>query len=152
MTHACGWTYYAAAEITALPTGRSEPRSAWFHPLERDRLARSESVSGLSVARVACHKEGIANGLEKHRSARIDGVLRVVADFPAILAQPLLYGIQDVSGLEPGPCRAPKDSHIGYNLLPGQPVGFRVSILPSILGEKLVLRVLRRSTKRVPIS
>ncbi len=83
---------------------------------------------------------------------RIDGVLRMVAVLPASFGKPLLYRVQAMSGLETGPCAEPKDGHIGYNLVPGQAVEFRVSILPSIFGEKIVLRALRRNTKGVPIA
>ena len=46
-----------------------------------------------------------------------------------------------------GAAAEPIDSHIGYNLVWGRAVDLRFSLVPSVTGEKIVLRVLERRAR-----
>jgi len=77
--------------------------------------------------------------------ARIDGVLATRWSWPAYAIRPVLARLKLMSGLSPMPAHEPLDSHIEYGVIYGREVEFRVSTLPSLFGEKAVLRVLDRS-------
>jgi type IV pilus assembly protein PilB len=84
--------------------------------------------------------------------ARIDGVLRTQWQWPRLAVVPVVARIKAMSNLDPLPAEQPLDSNIEYGVIYGREVEFRVSTLPSLFGEKAVLRILDRSKGRVELS
>lgn len=72
---------------------------------------------------------------------RIDGLLTKFNSFPWGLASPVISRLKVISNLDIAEHRLPQDGRFKLKL-PGKEVDFRLSIMPSRLGEKAVLRVL----------
>ncbi|MFH1767671.1 MAG: GspE/PulE family protein [Candidatus Omnitrophota bacterium] len=81
---------------------------------------------------------------------RIDGILREADIFPRKMHNFIISRIKVISGLNIAEHRLPQDGRFRMNIL-GREVNFRVSILPAMLGEKMVLRVLDESQEFLDI-
>lgn len=75
---------------------------------------------------------------------RVDGALYEMAPPPPHLKQAIISRIKVMSSLNIAETRLPQDGRITKEIN-GQPVDMRVSTLPTIFGESVVLRVLDRS-------
>ncbi len=82
---------------------------------------------------------------------RIDGVLREIARPPVQLAKNLSSRLKVMSRLDIAEKRVPQDGRIKLKLRPGHSIDFRVSSLPTLYGEKLVLRILDASSAKLGI-
>lgn len=72
---------------------------------------------------------------------RVDGDLDTLYMLPAGLQRAVVARIKVASGMDIGESRKPQDGRIAVS----EKVELRVSVLPSVLGEKAVMRVLDRS-------
>ena len=79
---------------------------------------------------------------------RIDGVLHDIMQPPARFKNALASRIKIMASLDITNRRLPQDGAIRLPMSCGQDVGFRVSVLPTVFGEKLVLRILDKSALR----
>lgn len=81
---------------------------------------------------------------------RIDGVLETVREIPIKLLSQLISRIKVMSGLDITESRVPQDGRI-RTLINGKNVDLRISTLPTVRGEKVVMRILDLSgnTNRV---
>lgn len=91
--------------------------------------------------------------LETQREAlriryRVDGVLRDVMNAPRRIASSVISRVKIMSGLDIAERRVPQDGRTRF-MLNAQAVDARVSTLPSLHGEKVVIRLLVRGD-RVP--
>ncbi len=75
---------------------------------------------------------------------RIDGVLHEIARPPASMKAPLTSRIKIMASLDIAESRLPQDGAINI-LIGGKPIDFRVSSLPTVYGEKIVMRILDKS-------
>ena len=75
---------------------------------------------------------------------RIDGVLYEMIPPPRHLAMPIVSRIKVMSNLDIAERRLPQDGRIEL-MVNNQPVDLRVSVLPTMFGESVVMRVLDRS-------
>lgn len=75
---------------------------------------------------------------------RIDGVLYEMIPPPRHLALPIVSRIKVMSKLDIAERRLPQDGRIEL-MVNGHPVDLRVSVLPTMFGESVVMRVLDRS-------
>jgi type IV pilus assembly protein PilB len=75
---------------------------------------------------------------------RIDGILHEILTLNKLLYAPILSRIKIISNLNIAEKRLPQDGRFKVSLK-GREVDFRVSTLPTIFGEKVVLRVLDKS-------
>ncbi|WP_430388204.1 type IV-A pilus assembly ATPase PilB [Dyella sp. 20L07] len=82
---------------------------------------------------------------------RMDGMLRAVASPPMKLAPRISSRLKVMSGLDIAERRVPQDGRIKLNLSKSRAVDFRVSTLPTLFGEKIVLRILDGSTAKLGI-
>jgi type IV pilus assembly protein PilB len=73
---------------------------------------------------------------------RIDGELREVATPPMALKERLASRIKVLSRLDIAEKRLPQDGRMKLQLTSGRELDLRVSTLPTLFGEKLVIRVL----------
>lgn len=76
---------------------------------------------------------------------RVDGALYSMKPPPRSLATAVISRIKVMAGMNIAERRLPQDERIMMNLL-GRPIDFRVSTLPTLYGESVVLRILDRST------
>jgi type IV pilus assembly protein PilB len=81
---------------------------------------------------------------------RVDGVLYEMESPPTHLANPLVSRIKVLSNLDISETRLPQDGRILLNVS-GRPVDLRVSTLPTIFGESVVMRVLDRSVVKLDL-
>jgi type IV pilus assembly protein PilB len=82
---------------------------------------------------------------------RMDGMLRAVASPPMKLAARISSRLKVMSGLDIAERRVPQDGRIKLNLSKSRSVDFRVSTLPTLFGEKIVLRILDGSAAKLGI-
>ncbi len=82
-------------------------------------------------------------GVQVRVRFRVDGLLREVLTFPQHVHAALLSRIKLISGLNIAERRVPQDGRLLFNERERE-VDVRVSILPTIRGEKAVLRILDR--------
>jgi type IV pilus assembly protein PilB len=73
---------------------------------------------------------------------RIDGVLQEVASPPIALAGRIAARVKILSRLDIAERRVPQDGRIKMRLSKNRAIDFRVSTLPTLFGEKIVLRIL----------
>jgi type IV pilus assembly protein PilB len=73
---------------------------------------------------------------------RIDGVLREVAQPPLAIRDRLVTRIKVVSKLDISEKRVPQDGRMKLALSGQRAIDFRVSTLPTLYGEKVVMRIL----------
>jgi len=76
---------------------------------------------------------------------RVDGILMDVKRMPKILKNGLLSRIKIMAALDIAEKRLPQDGRFRIKLA-GRHVDFRVSIMPTVYGEKAVLRILDKSS------
>ncbi len=76
---------------------------------------------------------------------RIDGVIREVDRLTKILHLPLISRMKVIANLDISEHRLPQDGRFKTIISGNRHVDFRVNVLPTILGEKIVLRVLDQS-------
>jgi len=82
---------------------------------------------------------------------RMDGMLRAVASPPIKLANRISSRLKVMAGLDIAERRVPQDGRIKLNLSKSHAMDFRVSTLPTLFGEKIVLRILDSSSAKLGI-
>ncbi|MDR1076695.1 MAG: type IV-A pilus assembly ATPase PilB [Xanthomonadaceae bacterium] len=82
---------------------------------------------------------------------RIDGILKVVARASIKLNQRIAARLKVMAQLDIAEKRIPQDGRIKLNLSKTKQIDFRVSSLPTLFGEKIVLRILDSSAARLGI-
>ena len=83
---------------------------------------------------------------------RIDGVLYEVMRPPMKLRNALISRIKIMSELDIAERRLPQDGRIKLKLGRGREMDFRVSVLPTLFGEKIVLRLLDKSNLQLDMT
>jgi type IV pilus assembly protein PilB len=73
---------------------------------------------------------------------RIDGILREVAQPPLAIRERLVTRIKVLSRLDISEKRVPQDGRMKLALTDKRAIDFRVSTLPTLFGEKIVMRIL----------
>jgi type IV pilus assembly protein PilB len=82
---------------------------------------------------------------------RVDGVLREVAQPPLAIRERLVTRIKVVSKLDISEKRVPQDGRMKLALSGQRAIDFRVSTLPTLYGEKVVMRILDPSQSKMGI-
>jgi type IV pilus assembly protein PilB len=82
---------------------------------------------------------------------RIDGVLREIAQPPLAIRERLSTRIKVVSKLDISEKRVPQDGRMKLALSGQRAIDFRVSTLPTMFGEKIVMRILDPSQAKLGI-
>ena len=83
---------------------------------------------------------------------RIDGVLYEVMKPPRKLKNPLTSRIKIMSELDIAERRLPQDGRIKLKLGRNKEMDYRVSVLPTLFGEKIVLRLLDKSNLQLDMT
>ncbi len=82
---------------------------------------------------------------------RIDGVLHVVSKYSPEIKDAIVARIKVLSGLDIAEKRLPQDGRMKATFQ-GRQVDFRVSTVPTIYGEKVVLRILDKGALKLDLS
>ncbi|RCS29040.1 type IV-A pilus assembly ATPase PilB [Rhodanobacter denitrificans] len=82
---------------------------------------------------------------------RMDGILKAVSNPPMKMANRISSRIKVMAQLDIAEKRVPQDGRIKLNLSKTRAVDFRVSTLPTLFGEKIVMRILDGSSARIGI-
>jgi type IV pilus assembly protein PilB len=82
---------------------------------------------------------------------RQDGMLREVANPPINIANRLVARLKVMSRMNIAERRVPQDGRIKLKLSKSRDIDFRVNTLPTLYGEKVVLRILDSSSAQVGI-
>lgn len=77
---------------------------------------------------------------------RTDGVLREIAQPPLVLKEKIAARIKVISRLDISEKRIPQDGRMKLALTKSKSIDFRVSSLPTLHGEKIVMRILDASS------
>lgn len=82
---------------------------------------------------------------------RTDGILREIAQPPLILREKIAARIKVISRLDISEKRVPQDGRMKLVLSKNKAIDFRVSTLPTLHGEKIVMRILDPSSAMLGI-
>ncbi len=109
-----------------------------------NKLLRQAVVAGASDLHVEPHETGLRARM------RIDGFLQVVMDRDDVPVRRIVSRLKVMAGLDIAETRLPQDGRISLRL-GGRVIDTRVSSLPGNYGERVVLRILDRSTGLMPL-
>ena len=82
---------------------------------------------------------------------RVDGELREIASPPVSIKEKLAARIKVISKLDISEKRVPQDGKMKLKIGPDRVIDFRVSTLPTMYGEKIVIRILDPSSAKLGI-
>ena len=82
---------------------------------------------------------------------RVDGDLREITQPPLVLREKIASRLKIISKLDISEKRVPQDGRLKLTLSKDRAIDFRVSTLPTLHGEKLVLRILDSSAANLNI-
>jgi type IV pilus assembly protein PilB len=82
---------------------------------------------------------------------RVDGELREITQPPLAIKEKLVSRIKVISKLDISEKRVPQDGRMKLILSPTKSIDFRVSTLPTLFGEKIVMRILDGSQAQMGI-
>ncbi len=82
---------------------------------------------------------------------RIDGTLHEVSTPPTKLMKPMVSRLKILAQMDISEKRKPQDGRIKLSI-GGQPIDYRVSSLPTLFGEKIVLRLLDQSNLQLDMT
>ncbi|WP_026285148.1 type IV-A pilus assembly ATPase PilB [Thiomonas sp. FB-6] len=82
---------------------------------------------------------------------RVDGELREIAQPPVAIKEKLASRIKVISRLDIAERRVPQDGRMKLRFGPDRAIDFRVSTLPTLHGEKIVIRILDSSMAKMGI-
>ena len=82
---------------------------------------------------------------------RIDGILKTAKKVPVKLHARIAARVKVMAQLDIAEKRVPQDGRIKLNLSKSKQIDFRVSTLPTLFGEKIVLRILDASAAKLGI-
>lgn len=116
------------------------------------RVLREMLVTAVNRGASDIHFEPLADSFRVR--ARLDGVLHTLFDVNRVIAYGVLPRIKMVSNMEWKSLddEIPQDGRISCNLIPDRSVDVRVSVLPTLHGEKAVLRILDKDKKQLKLS
>ncbi|MDB5938362.1 MAG: pilB, partial [Polaromonas sp.] len=82
---------------------------------------------------------------------RVDGELREISSPPVAIKDKLAARIKVISKLDISEKRVPQDGKMKLKIGPDRVIDFRVSTLPTMFGEKIVIRILDPSSAKLGI-
>ena len=130
--------------------GRGGPRDLLEDTIEApvirlvNQLLRRAVNSNASDLHIEPHEEGLRARL------RVDGMLKTTLDRADVPVRRVVSRLKVMAGLDIAETRLPQDGHIALRL-GGRSIDVRVSTLPGNYGERVVLRVLDRSSGLMPL-
>lgn len=113
------------------------------------RLVNQIIMNGISKRASDIHIEPFEDNI--YIRYRIDGVLHDILTLPSKLKSALITRIKIMSNMDISERRLPQDGRIKMKIGKKE-VDFRVSTLPSIFGEKVVLRILEKGSLQLDLT
>lgn len=110
-----------------------------------NRLLRRAVLNGASDLHFEPHENGLRVRM------RVDGFLQEVMDRPDVPVKRVVSRLKVMAGLDIAETRLPQDGRIPL-ALGGRVIDTRVSSLPGHYGERIVLRILDRSSGLMPLT
>lgn len=83
---------------------------------------------------------------------RVDGVLRKELGLPLKIKNAVISRLKIMSNMDISEKRLPQDGRIKMRLGPQREIDFRVSAIPTLFGEKIVLRILDKASLEVDMT
>lgn len=83
---------------------------------------------------------------------RLDGVLKTVMGLPLKIRNAIISRIKIMSSLDIAERRLPQDGRIKLKMGKNKVMDFRVSVLPTLFGEKIVMRLLDKSNLQLDMT
>ncbi|MCK9418051.1 MAG: type IV-A pilus assembly ATPase PilB [Nitrospirae bacterium] len=83
---------------------------------------------------------------------RLDGVLKTVMGLPLKIRNAIISRIKIMSSLDIAERRLPQDGRIKLKMSKNKVMDFRVSVLPTLFGEKIVMRLLDKSNLQLDMT
>jgi type IV pilus assembly protein PilB len=124
--------------------------------VSEEMLEKSPVVKLLNTILLRAIREGVSDIHIQHEEDtmlvryRLDGVLYQASALPKSLRTTLVSRIKVVSGMNIAESRAPQDGRFNVKAEKRQ-YDFRVSTMPTVFGESVVMRVLDKSTATVKL-
>lgn len=82
---------------------------------------------------------------------RKDGVMQTAWSWPRVFKDAVIDRLKMISRMDMAQCNLPQDGSISFGLILNRLVDIRVSSLPSLYGEKIVMRILERDKQQLTI-
>lgn len=129
------------------------------HTRERDLLDEAEDAPVIQLVNQLLRRAVLAGASDLHvepyegglrARMRIDGFLQLVLDRSDVPVKRIVSRLKVMAGLDIAETRLPQDGRIPLRL-GGRLIDTRVSSLPGNYGERVVLRILDRSTGLMPL-
>ena len=114
------------------------------------KFVNSMLVDGIKLKASDIHIEPYERRLRVR--FRIDGLLHEKIQPPAGVAAGLVSRIKIMSRLDIAERRKPQDGRLKVRTAGGQEIDFRVSVLPTLFGEKVVMRLLDKSNLKLDMT
>jgi type IV pilus assembly protein PilB len=135
------------AEEVELVKDSGEPDAASIEDLTQEAPLIKLTDTIIQQAVMAKASDVFIEPMEKMMRIRyrIDGVIREIDRMSKALHLPVISRIKVISNLDISERRLPQDGRFKTMIANNRAVDFRVSVLPTALGEKIVLRVLDKS-------
>ena len=119
--------------------------------------AGAPAVKYVNAALTHCIEEGASDiHFEPEESrivvrARVDGIMREMATIPKQVQSAVMSRLKIMASLDIAERRTPQDGRM-FVRVGGSPIDLRVAVLPTTQGEQVVVRVLQRATRMMPLS
>lgn len=157
-------TYYAHKKVT-LDHIETDPKKKGKSAGTKDRITINEGKPGddgpiiklVNDILLQCISRGASDiHIEPYEEfmrvrLRIDGVLHEIVKPPNSVKSALISRIKIMSNMDIAETRLPQDGAINLNA-GGRDIDFRVNTLPAMYGEKIVLRILDKSSLEVDMT
>ncbi len=114
------------------------------------KLVNGVFVNAIKAGASDIHLEPYENSLRVRY--RVDGVMYTVMNLPLRIKAALTSRVKIMSRLDIAERRLPQDGRIKLKLGKKKEIDFRVSTLPTLFGEKTVLRILDKSNLQVDLT
>ncbi|MCP4584294.1 MAG: Flp pilus assembly complex ATPase component [candidate division Zixibacteria bacterium] len=156
--------YYSITDTMGQTMDRIEESSSQFDDAQILDIASNEGISSdmpvVELVNVIVAKAVKTKASDIHLETddksfrvryRVDGLMREVAVLAASIHQPVVSRIKVMSNIDVSEKRLPQDGRFRINYDERQ-IDFRVSTLPTIFGEKVVIRILDQSNLLIDLA
>jgi type IV pilus assembly protein PilB len=143
------------ADLDSLDIADDEPKAD--EPTSEDAAKDAPIVRFVNKILLDCIKKGASDiHFEPYEKSyrirsRIDGILQEIAKPPSNLASRLSARLKVMSQMDISEKRLPQDGRIKMKLSKTRAIDFRVNTLPTLWGEKIVLRILDPSSAKMGV-
>ena len=130
-------------EVIANKTDKSSTTEKIVEDAPVSRIVQSLIKRAVREQASDIHIEPSENGLEVR--FRLDGILHKKVEIPKDIQASVISRVKILAGIKIDESRLPQDGRIQL-LIDNRKVDFRVSTMPTAYGEKIVMRILDKST------